>query len=777
MAIQNRPIHRVTLDVEGLGDEIDLKEGHGEEALSKLFSFRVWFRSTTGATTPSDLIGRRVTLHLYDHSHAKRDVVGLCAEALVEPHEHGQDTVTLVVRPFAYPLSLGRDCEVFHDMDAVEIAKSVLTSAGVEARFEITGSYPKRLHTVQYRESDWAFVTRLLEEEGIFYWFDHGAGSVLVVGDRSASAPDLEGGPELLYKGESELVPGRDFVFEFGETWRMRPGKFVLGAFDFSKPSAKVAGEHGDDGLEAYDAPGAVLADPAVLAARASARKEAAAVEAYSLEGASPSVRLSPGRAFELADHPVARMDGRYVVIEAKTTIVQADSTQSTGPGHTMVVDFRALRADQPFRPTLSTPWPTRPGLQSGTVVGASGEEVFPDDQGRVRVQQHFDRVGGKDDKSGYWLRVAQRGTAGSLLLPRVGWNVLSMSEEGSPDVPIVLNRTFDGEHLPPYKLPDNKTRVVYKTATTPGGGSHNEIRFEDLQGSEEMFINSTRDMNVLVQDQKTELVRRDMTRQVGVDHSLTVGSTYDNHVKGNQTVTVGGNQLEDVAADRQKLVEGSETIKIGGSRNVTTGANLETSVKSRDVNVGAAQIDVTLGPVMAQSIMVNVLVGGAVVKVTPRTMTESVGQNVSASTVLGHLPVAGAIGKIPGSGALMAKLPSAGAGAAIQTIGVSKIELGLTRTIEVTKSYAERVLGMMTLNTAAYSDITVGLLNFSAKTIIGDSKKVTIESKKKVTLQVGGTTLTVSAADGIKLDAPEVQLSGASLFNATASEIKHNDG
>jgi len=778
-SIVGKPVKRVAVVVADLGEN-DVQSVDGKEQLSYLFDYRIRFRTKRGAATPSGLIGRVATLNLHDSSHMQRDVTGLIVEAHVEPHEHGEDWLEIVIRPNAYPLILGRDSRAFHDLDAVGIVKKVLEVAGVESRFEITGSYPVRDYTVQYRESDWDFICRLLEEEGIFFWFDHAQKSILVIGDKSGAAADLEGGADLVYKGESDLVPGQDFIFEFGATHRLRPKKFALRSFDFSKPSAPVEVGVGDGGLEVYDSPGAGLVDAAALAIRAQARKDAAAVEAFAFEGRTPSVRVAPGRAFELTEHPVARFDGRYVVIEVLTKIVQADATQSDGQGHELVVQMRALPIDQPFRPVLVTPIPTRPGLQSGMVVGGAGEEVMPDAQGRVRVQQHFDRLGEKDEKAGHWIRVTQRGTTGSVLLPRVGWNVLSVSEEGSPDVPVLLNRTFDGEHLPPYKLPDNKTRVVYKTATTPGGGTFNEIRFEDREGDEEMFINSTRDFNVLIQDQKTDLVRRDMTRSVGVDHSLTVGDTYDDHIEVNQTVSVGGNQTIDIADDRSKLIAGNETIEIGGNRNISTGATLSTNAANRDLTVGAAQIDTTIGPVLAQSMMVNEIVGGVVVKATPRTMTESVGQNVSVSTLLGAVGggAAGALGKVPGAGAVMAKLPSGGAGAAIQTVGVAKIELGLSRTIDVTTSYAEKVGGMMTLITlGAFTDASTGPADITAATLVGKSKKVTITSAASVTLKVSGTTLTVSAADGIKLDAPEIQLSGASAFTAKASQIKHNDG
>jgi type VI secretion system secreted protein VgrG len=782
MADGDTQLERVSAQIAGLGG-LDVSDLWATESLSTLFSYVVHARRNGATVSPAALIGREASVTIADRFQGRRTIEGVVARAEISYLDHGETGLRFELRPRTFPLTLGRDCRTFHDLDVVGIAREVLAQAGVEVRFELTGTYAARPYTAQYRESDWSFVSRLFEEDGLYTYYDHTSGSVLVVSDASPSAPDIDGDPKLVVRSEAGLEAARDFVYELGPVQRLRPRRVALASFDPARPTFKLSQEAGDDGLEIYDAPGAGPVDDQVLKARAAVRREALAVEGARVAGRSPCVRLAPGRAFDLQDHPFSQYDGRYVVVSVRFELQgqrfsrgadESDRQSNDGP---IEVSFEAIPASRPFRAPLVTPVPRHPGLQTGVVIGASGQEVYPDSEGRIRIQQHWDRSGQRDEASGHWVRVMQRGTAGSMLLPRIGWNVLSMGEEGSVDVPVVVSRTFDAEHPPPYSLPENKTQVVYKTATTPGGGSFNELRFEDKKGSEEMFIHSSKDTDVLVRNAKTEFIQSNMTREVGHDHDLDVGQSMDLHVKGHQTVTIAGNQSEKVGADRVKSVAGSETIKIGGSRNVNTGANLSFASKDRTLRVGAVQLEATLGAVSAQSVSVHNLVGGAAIKVTPRMMSENVGTTVSVNTVVGMLPAGvSQIASLPGiSGALSGF--SAGVGAAFQTIGLLKVELSKSRQVRVAKAYAERVGGMMTLLTNAFTDIATTSFKLRALAYDGSAKAVTIQSAGSVTLKSGESVLTVSAEEGIKLDTPKLDLSGAELVSASAANIKHNDG
>jgi type VI secretion system secreted protein VgrG len=339
-------------------------------------------------------------------------------------------------------------------------------------------------------------------------------------------------------------------------------------------------------------------------------------------------------------------------------------------------------------------------------------------------------------------MRVAQRGTADSLLLPRVGWNVMTFNEEGTLDAPSVLSRIHDAEHPPAYSLPESKTRVVFKTATTPGGGSYNEIYFEDKQGAEEMFVHASRDMAILVRNDKTDDVRRDASRAVGVDHTLDVGIDHGEHIVANQAVAILVNETAGVTGDRQKTVVTDETVTIGAGRRVSTGAVHTDQVKdNRTLKVGAALLDITLGNIASRSPVEHILVGGAAVKISANSISDKLGK------------------------------------ASVQTIGGIKLEIAKkSRPIQVGMRYQETVGGSMVLRTddeltdqaETTSSLKVGGM------LTAKAPDVLIEATDKIEIRCGAASITV-LPDSIELSAPTLDLSGSAHLEAIAPSIDHN--
>jgi type VI secretion system secreted protein VgrG len=718
------------------GKEHEVVALKGEEGLSRLFRIEVVSANEVGADDTAGLIGRNatVTLRAWD---AERTIRGIVTGARQRYADDGGAQLEVVVRPAAYPLSLGRQSRCFHHLDVVGIVRKVL--GPLPHRWEVGGGYEVREYTAQYREDDWTFVSRLLEDEGIYYRFDHEDGSVLVLGDSSPSAPELTGGPMIAFAYGAALNVQKELVYELASEASAVPDAFTIGSFDPGHPRLKLSAKSGDGRLEHYDAPGGGPRTPEACTHRAAVMHDAARAAQHVVGGASSSIRLEPGRVFALAGHPVARYDRRWLVTEVSYQVTQRRRVES---GPALEHRFRAIPDDVRYRPPHTTPRAAQVGLQSGAVVGSQGEEIHPDGEGRVRVQLHWDREGVRDEKSGRWMRVAQRGTADSMLLPRIGWNVITFNEEGSVDDPSVLSRIHDAEHPPAYGLPDNKTRVVFKTATSPGGGSFNEIYFEDNKGAEEMFMNASRDMGVLVLNQKSDQVVNDVTRSVAVDHDLAVTGDNFHGVGNDQTVGVGANESLTVLGARQKSIGGNEKETIGAGRNIETGATHGITVTGdRSLKVGASSIEATLGPVTSSSgTTTKILVGGAAVRATAKAMSEQVG------------------------------LGSA------QTIGGAKVEIaGEARSIKAKLVLTETVGGVMVLKTSKKFSATTQMASTYA---VGGPLTVTaptlaVTAKAKIVVKSGSSSITITT-DTIELAAPKYDL-GSDLLTALGTRIDHN--
>jgi type VI secretion system secreted protein VgrG len=733
---------RATLELDGQPYEVVALEG--EEGISRLFRYEVVCASSEGAAPVASLLAQEATITLRDGSGSERQIRGVVAEAAAGVFDDGGAKLTVVVRPAVIRLTLTRDSYILQDVDVVDIVKDVLAEHQGPVRYEITRSYPERVYCAQYREDDWTFVSRLLEEEGIYYWFDHRGGqTTLVFGDASTAAPDLDGGPRIRFAYESGMTAPGELIQEIGSETKATSTAFTVASFDYRRPSFKVSASVGSGALEIYHARGANPESPAVCEARARTMLEASGAARRTSAGLSSSVRLAPGMVFELHGHPLGRPDGRYLVTEITLRVVQRRRGLTAEEEKPYACRFRAIRAETIYRHPRVSPLAKQAGLQSGVVVGGAQEEVHPDPEGRVRVQLHWDRQGKRDEAAGKWLRVAQRGTASSMLLPRVGWTVLTFNEEGAVDQPNLLSRIFDGEHLPPYSLPGNKTRVVFKTATTPGGGSFNEIYFEDTLGAEEMFINASRDMNVYVQNLKSDYVFNDARRDIGAAHDLSVEGQSLHHVSRNQSASIGSNESIAVASERAKTVTGDEKVSVGGVRSLTTGQGHENQVKGdRTLTVGAALIDTTLGGISALAKNKHtMLVGGAAMKVAGKSMSEDVG------TV------------------------------ATQTIGGLKIEQAKEeRLLDVRKDYTETIGGVMLLST---SERFIDHANTTSSWVVGGTATmkapdVWIQAKDRIELRCGSSVIVI-LPDSVEIRAKKFDLSQAGLLDSDTLVIEHN--
>jgi len=720
------------------GQPVEVVRLHGHEKLGQMFRYDLTCRAKATDSSPKALIGQPAVVDLTDHAGSVRFVQGLVAKAERRVRDDGSATLTLVVRPRAFPLSLGRDSRVFNDMTVPQIVEKVLEHTTAPHRMALTRSYQTRVYTAQYREDDWVFIQRLCEEEGITIWFDHAGDTTLVFSDDSTAAPAIEGGPLLEFALERGMTDAKEHIHELASEAHATATKFTVGSFDPERPALKVMATEGDGVHEMYDAPGGGPVDPAECHRRASDRLEAAKAFRAGVSGNATSIRLVPGKVMAVSGHPA--LDDSYYLTETVLTITQ-DARFAEAREDQFLCHFEAIHQKVPFRPQEVSPKSTQAGIQSGRVTGPPGEEIHTDGRGCVRVQLHWDREGAWDHQAGKWMRVAQRGTASSMLYPRIGWNVMTFMEEGNVDAPAVLSRVHDADHPPTYDLPGNKTRTVFRTLTSPSDATANEIRFEDLTGSEEMFLNATRDMNFLTKYSQGLDVKHDHSRTVGNNQQVQVASGYTEGVGNDQSWSVGGDQKIAVTGHRNQDVDGNETRTIGGNRKVEVGSNAAIKVtETRKLEVGGSLQEKTKSNFSFAAADAKLEVGGSMMLDTQRMINVSVGEGID------------------------------------QQIGGSKLEiLGADNPLTVNEKCTVKIGASYLMSTKdVFMDGSKYLTNWQVQSAVeGKAPHVHIEAQDKIELKCGASTICVDKTS-VTIRTPNYDLSGAQLVSDT-SIINHN--
>jgi type VI secretion system secreted protein VgrG len=604
------------------------------------------------------------------------------------------------------------DYRIFQEMTTKDIVATLLAEAGVEqVSWRLSGTYPKREVATQFGEDTFAFVSRLLEEDGIFYFHEHADdGTTVVFGDSSSAYPATTPLAELPYAGESGLASGaavtQMVLFE-----RVRPTKVTLRDHDFKKPAQTLevqASGSGALGREHYNYPGNYV-DPGEGTRRARVQLDAMNSASAGARGESNAFSLTPGHTFSVISAPDAALEIEWVVREIKHVWDDPPNRESTYTN-----SFTLLPKDAPFRPPATVPEADVPGPQLARVTGPSGQEIHTDKYGRVKVQFPWDRRGKGDDKSSAWIRVAQMHSSGSVAIPRVGWEVVVDFEGGDPDRPIVLGRVYNAKDAPPYPLPANKTQTSLQSMSSPGGAGFNEIRMEDAGGAEQIKTYAQKDTNVVVANNKTEKVTTHATLGVGSNHKRTVGANATLDVGADEEVKVGGAQSLKVGASRTETVSGDEKIDVKGSRTMTIGGS-HTTMTPRSVGTS-----------------------------TPASYTETVGGSViEAAALEDGLAVAGAATISVGGAALGVCATGASSftlGAQASTVGGAFISasgkdvgmsVGGAKATTVGGAWTANAGGDVNISSDGTLRITVGAaLSFNAATIA---------------FKVGGSNVTIS--------------------------------
>ncbi|MEZ4336770.1 MAG: type VI secretion system tip protein TssI/VgrG [Sandaracinaceae bacterium] len=620
------------------------------EALNTPFSLALEISTDQLDAEPVRLLGTAASFTV-TRADFTRTVSGIVA-SLTEGPEAQDDpegdrlTVRLVLRPALEALRYRVNTRLFQDVAVPDVLDEVLTAAlggygrSVDARLSRT--YPICEYRTQHDESDLAFCHRLMEEEGIVYWFEEGDAETLVLADAGAEYATLEPaeGGALEFRLRVGDRVGTEHVSVFEPRSQIVPTTLVTRHFDWTRPSAPIEGASSD---APPDAPsGAHIDPPREVYAHGHAplslsefdgtaygasdvedqvrlRREAHAFDAKIVDGRSTVSALRPGGRFDLSGHPLQDLDRGWAVLSVEHCFGR------DGGEDGYFNTFRCFPDDVPYRPARVTPRPRVESALTARVVGPAGEEIHTDAHGRVRVQLHWDRQGAMDEHSTRWVRVMQPWAGagwGHVFIPRMGMEVVVEFVDGDPDQPLVVGALYDGEHATPHALPDDKTKSTIRTETSIGGGGNNELTFEDAAGSELVYVHAQKDFDEVVENDHTTTVHHDQSIHVDNDQTQEIGNDQTEHVFNDQDLTVDANRSVTVHGSFTETIDGSETKTVSsGSTETITGGETRTVTGGMTESIAGGRTQtITASSTESVSGALSQTVNGSIVITTPST-------------------------------------------------------------------------------------------------------------------------------------------------------------
>ena len=535
----------------------------GEEGISELFRYDLELYSEDAALDFTQIVGKAVDLQIQLSDGSFHYVNGIVGRFTQAGRDHRFTTYLAELHPWLWMLTMSADCRIFQNKNSLDIVKEVFSGLGFsDFSDKTTGTLSTREYCVQYRETAFAFVSRLLEEEGISYYFTHDASThTMVLVDDSSSWGTCPGLTAARFVGGDPRYDSDDMVLDCAIDQAVTVGEFKSDDFNFTMPATQLlATASGSDvSRSVYDYPGlyAAQSDGENIANRRLATLQ---TETKTLRGGSLCRSFHAGAKFTLSKHYREDLNASYIL--RRLTVRGTQDEYSNG--------FEAFPADTKFHPPLATPRPIIAGTQTATVVGKSGEEIWTDQYGRVVVQFHWDQLGQNNEKSSCWVRVAQGWAGnlwGSIFIPRIGQEVVVSFLEGNPDRPLITGCVYNAQQVVPYALPDEQTKSALKTNSSKGGSGFNEIRFEDKAGSEELFIQAQKDMTVSILNNESLTVKGTRMLNVTGNETHANKADYTSNISGNFTLSIGG--------DLTIEVSGSVSIKSGTDFKNTAGTSM----------------------------------------------------------------------------------------------------------------------------------------------------------------------------------------------------------
>ncbi|RUU31539.1 MAG: type VI secretion system tip protein VgrG [Mesorhizobium sp.] len=737
----------------------------GRDEISRCLAYTVGFVSSSPDIDPLKMLGGAVSIE--GESDPKRWFSGLVSEFRLTRIEDRLAYYEAAIRPWLWFLGNTTDCRIFQNMSVIEIVEEVFSKYST-AKFEkrLQGSYPPREYCVQYDETDLDFVQRLLEHEGILYFFEHDEGKhTLVLVDAMNKLKPAPGYEKVPYHFEGQ-GSRRDveYITEWIPGSSVRPGAYVHTDYDFKKPGADLTAKsaqpfgHKLAAGENYRQPGAHLEVGRGDSLAAIRREEIQAV--HQRIAAVGTVRgLYSGCTFKLDGFPREDQNQEYLVVSAEYRLFD--------PGYRAHADvesenFKVILGVAPtalaYRPPRITPRPIMRGPQTATVVGPSGEEIFTDKYARVKVQFHWDRLGKKDQNSSCFVRVSQTWAGsgwGFIQIPRIGQEVIVDFIEGDPDLPIITGRVYNASQMPPYGLPGSATQSGWKSDSSKGGGGYNELMFEDKAGSELVNFQAQKDHNLLIKNDRTKLVQHDQSDRIDHDAKHSVGHNLDEDVGNNKTVKVGvdqttdigNNDTETVGVNRSLTVGSNETIGIGSNSTETIGSNhTQTVGLVQTITVGAARVD---------------SVGAAETRSVGAVQTNQIGASRSMTVGAGQTHTIGAADNWTIAAAQSVQI---GTDQSFAIGGAQSSQIGKARSAKIGADDATDVGGGHALKIGKGSGIQI-----AEDSSIKVGKNLVIEAGDSITLKCGDASITMKKDGTIVADGKDITIKGSGKINIKA--------
>ena len=753
-----------------LGEALWFRQMRGTEALSCLFEFDVVFHSKQSGLSAKAMLGKDVTLKVEtERSKSPRFFSGICTRFGSAGREGQHLIYTAKLRPWLWLASRRSDCKIFQFKKVPDIIADVLGKYGFTLLNKLKKTYREWDYCVQYQETDLNFVMRLMEHEGIYFFFQHEQGShkLVLVDETSCHAP-LPGKPSIKYFGlDAAAVVDEEHFNSWQVLEEVNSGEYLTDDYDFENPRGDLKTKrknpfgHSHDAWERYMWPGGYIkvADGENYAA---ARLESLESDHDRAEGNTTVRTMAPGYLFTLERCPRADQNREYLSV-AVNYFFRDNARMSAGSGDgdaTWNILVTSQATSIPFRPQPVTAKPVTNGPQTAVVVGPAGEEIYTDKYGRVKVQFFWDRYGKKNENSSCWIRVSHPWAGekwGFIHIPRIGQEVIVDFLGGDPDYPIITGRVYNADQMPPYALPANKTASGIKSRSTKGGSDtdFNEIRMEDLKGKEQLYIHAQRNLDAVVE--------LDESRIVGQDRDTRIKRNDSRFVEENDKHVINKDQTNQINVNQDTTVNQNQNMTVGGAQTVTVG-------KERSLTVGAA-LHETIGDKHQQEVKSDqsISVGGA--------QTVAVSKDQTVKVTGGRSTMVGGDDKTVGKGGASFSVGGDYGVTAVKTYSetcfdrkarvtgtdTTEILLGQTETISVKRDVTVNLSDSLKVNGISATSVTGA---YSVNALAASIKADTALNINGAIVSISGTgAVSISSAAALSISAPVISVSGAVTF------------